>query len=69
MRRSASSLLAMSVAVFSMKSCGDLALSGRHSGVDDGKQPHLLVGQADVFDASRERLGDLAARDAELEAC
>lgn len=52
-----------------MKLCGDLALRGRHSGVDDGKQSHLFVGQADVLDMSREGLGDLAARDAELEAC
>ena len=52
-----------------MKLRGDLALRGRHAGVDDGEQPHLLVGQTDVLDASREGLGDLAARDAELEAC
>ena len=35
-----------------MKLCGDLTLRGRHSGVDDGEQPHLFVGQVEVLDAS-----------------
>lgn len=51
-----------------MELCSNPALGGHHSGIDDGKQSHLFVEQADALGMSREGLGNLAVHDAELKA-